>query len=213
MQGQWSHGEAYYRCRFPEEYALANHVQHPRNIYLRESWVIPPLDAWVSEVFRPHRLDDTIDQMSLTTATGTEDAAAAATARRVIAECTAKLATHRTALEAGADPTVVTQWIAETQARRVKAEADLRVATHGPAARMSRNEIARIVRSISDLTTVIQKAETADKIEIYRRLGLHLIYEANRAIVRAEIRLDERNTKPPRSKSDRGDLGGVRGGT
>ncbi|MFT2017182.1 zinc ribbon domain-containing protein [Streptomyces sp. 796.1] len=33
MQGQWSHGEAYYRCRFPEEYALANHVQHPRNIY------------------------------------------------------------------------------------------------------------------------------------------------------------------------------------
>ncbi|WEV28688.1 hypothetical protein OYE22_28525 [Streptomyces sp. 71268] len=69
------------------------------------------------------------------------------------------------------------------------------------------------MRSISDLTTVIQKAETADKIEIYRRLGLHLTYEANRAIVRAEIRLVECNTKSPRSENDRGDLDGVRGGT
>ncbi|MFT2017181.1 hypothetical protein ACMA1D_15225 [Streptomyces sp. 796.1] len=58
----------------------------------------------------------------------------------------------------GADPTVVTQWIAETQARRVKAEADLRAATRGPTACMSQDEIARIVRSISDLTTVVQKS-------------------------------------------------------
>ncbi|HET9878283.1 MAG TPA: zinc ribbon domain-containing protein, partial [Candidatus Limnocylindria bacterium] len=45
MQGQWTHGEAYYRCRFPDEYALANHIQHPRNVYLREKHVLPPLDA------------------------------------------------------------------------------------------------------------------------------------------------------------------------
>ena len=29
MQGQHSHGVAYYRCRYPGEYALANHVDHP----------------------------------------------------------------------------------------------------------------------------------------------------------------------------------------
>ncbi|WP_018788723.1 recombinase family protein [Micromonospora sp. CNB394] len=28
MQGQHSHGVAYYRCRFPQEYALANKVDH-----------------------------------------------------------------------------------------------------------------------------------------------------------------------------------------
>jgi hypothetical protein len=29
MQGQHSHGSVYYRCRFPQEYALANRVEHP----------------------------------------------------------------------------------------------------------------------------------------------------------------------------------------
>ncbi len=29
MQGQYNHGDAYYRCRYPKEYALASHVRHP----------------------------------------------------------------------------------------------------------------------------------------------------------------------------------------
>lgn len=45
-------------------YALANRVQHPRNVYLPESWVVPPLDDWLAKVFLPHRLDDTIDLMA-----------------------------------------------------------------------------------------------------------------------------------------------------
>ncbi|WP_165945781.1 recombinase family protein [Micromonospora sp. KC606] len=39
-QGQHNHGDAYYRCRFPQEYALANDVDHPRNVYLREDALI-----------------------------------------------------------------------------------------------------------------------------------------------------------------------------
>jgi site-specific DNA recombinase len=30
MQGSWNNGQAYYRCRFPEQYALANRVDHPK---------------------------------------------------------------------------------------------------------------------------------------------------------------------------------------
>jgi len=97
-----------------------------------------------------------------------QEPAAAAAARAVIADCDAKLATHRAALEAGADPALVTQWISETQARRARAEAELRTAPEGPGARMSRDEIARLVRSISDLAAVIQQAEDEDKAEIYR---------------------------------------------
>jgi site-specific DNA recombinase len=44
MQGQHSHGVAYYRCRFPQEYALANHVEHPRNVIMREDLMVKPLD-------------------------------------------------------------------------------------------------------------------------------------------------------------------------
>jgi hypothetical protein len=32
MQAQRSHGSIYYRCRFPQEYALTNRVKHPRNV-------------------------------------------------------------------------------------------------------------------------------------------------------------------------------------
>jgi len=48
-------------------------------------------------------------------------------ARRQVAECDRKLARHRAALEAGADPAVVTAWIREVQAARAEAEAQLRM--------------------------------------------------------------------------------------
>jgi hypothetical protein len=44
MQGNWNHGTAYYRCRFPNEYGLANHVEHPRTVYLKELEVVPSVD-------------------------------------------------------------------------------------------------------------------------------------------------------------------------
>jgi hypothetical protein len=43
MQGQRSNGEAYYRCRYAQEYALANTVDHPRNVYLRERQLLSAL--------------------------------------------------------------------------------------------------------------------------------------------------------------------------
>ena len=35
MSGKWNNGQAYYLCRFPTEYALANRVSHPKNVYLK----------------------------------------------------------------------------------------------------------------------------------------------------------------------------------
>ncbi len=46
MQGQWNHERAHCRCRFPNEYALADRVQHPRNVYLAERDILPALDDW-----------------------------------------------------------------------------------------------------------------------------------------------------------------------
>jgi hypothetical protein len=53
MISQRSHQSAYYRCRYPDEYALANKVPHPRNIVVRESDVIPALDVWLALQFAP----------------------------------------------------------------------------------------------------------------------------------------------------------------
>ncbi|MET8177728.1 zinc ribbon domain-containing protein [Streptomyces sp. NPDC005336] len=206
MQGHWAHEQAYYRCRFPDQFALANRIHHPRNVYLRESWVITPLDDWLAKVFLPHRLDDTIDLMATVAAPGQEPAAVVA-ARKVIADCDTKLATHRAALEAGADPAVVTQWITETQARRARAEAELRASSKGGEGLMSRDEIARLVRSIQDLAAVVRQAEPEDKAEIYRQLGVRLTYDSGKHKVLAEMRPDQH------SHEARGLSVRVRGGT
>ncbi|MEU7876186.1 hypothetical protein [Dactylosporangium sp. NPDC049140] len=51
---------AYYRCRFPQEYALANAIDHPRNVILREDILVDPLDAWLASAFDPVGRRDTI---------------------------------------------------------------------------------------------------------------------------------------------------------
>ncbi|QHC24605.1 hypothetical protein [Streptomyces sp. GS7] len=220
MQAQWSHGDASYRCRFPEEYALANRIHHPRNVYLREKWITSTLDDWLTTVFQPHRLDDTLDHMAAAAtpeSCPTAQTTSAEAARALIADCDTKLATHRAALEAGPDPIVITQWIAETQATRARAEADLRTATRGThPRRMTRDEIAHLVRSISELVAVIRQADPEDRAEFYRQLGLQLTYTPGNQTIHAEIAPTPHtpnNDKSPRLQRSRGDLVCVRGET
>ncbi|WP_372492478.1 hypothetical protein [Salinispora arenicola] len=56
MQAQHSHGVAYYRCRFPQEYAIANKVDHPRNVILREDVLVTPLTPGSSENSDPYNV-------------------------------------------------------------------------------------------------------------------------------------------------------------
>ena len=63
MQGQWINAAPYYRCRFPAEYALANKVSHPRNVYLRQDAFDAQVNTWLATAFAPARLSNTIDQI------------------------------------------------------------------------------------------------------------------------------------------------------
>jgi hypothetical protein len=60
MQGQHSHGVAYYRCSYPEEYALANNIDLPRNVIMREETLIRPVDTWLFQEFSPLQRRQTI---------------------------------------------------------------------------------------------------------------------------------------------------------
>jgi len=50
MQGSWNNNQTYYRCTYPNEYALANHIQHPRAVYLREAEVTLGTDGAAAPV-------------------------------------------------------------------------------------------------------------------------------------------------------------------
>jgi site-specific DNA recombinase len=102
------------------------------------------------------------------------DDAVAVEAPRDIADCDAKLCQHRAALEAGADPAIVTGWMAETQARRAAAKA--RMQPRPQRLRLSREEITRHLAAIGDVTSVLATGNPADKASLYGQLGLSLTY-------------------------------------
>jgi site-specific DNA recombinase len=122
-------------------------------------------------------------------------------ARREIADCDARLRQHRAALEAGADPAIVTGWMAETQARRSAVETRMRP---GPQRRrISREEITRRLAAMRDVTSALADAAPADKATMYSQLGLSLTYhpEAKRVNVTARLLSDMYVRKCPRSDS------------
>ena len=146
MQGHWANGAPYYRCRFPNEYALANRVRHPLNVTLRQDAVLDPLDAWLARKLAPRHLAGTIEELAAAppstrprTRTGTEIAAK-------IAQCDRKLAQYRATLDAGGDPAVVARWITETEAERASYQAMKRPTSQRPP--MSREEITAIVNTL-----------------------------------------------------------------
>jgi DNA invertase Pin-like site-specific DNA recombinase len=205
MQAQRSHSNTYYRCRYPREYALANSVQHPFNIYVRENDVLPALDDWLASVFAPHRLDHTIRALAKAQQ---DDAPAKATAddtelAAVIAGCDAKLDRYQAALDAGADPAAVAEWTRAVRKQRDAAVAAATVAKGAPT-QLIESEIAAIIDRLGDLAQVIKDADPADKAAIYASLGLKLTYQPGKRIVRAEVDLDPH---------DRGAMVCVRGGT
>jgi hypothetical protein len=61
MQGTWNNGEPYYRCRFPQRYADANGIAHPRNVYLRERRLLGPLHEWLSSQCGASRLGSLLE--------------------------------------------------------------------------------------------------------------------------------------------------------
>ncbi|MGW3897681.1 hypothetical protein ACWD6L_21085 [Micromonospora profundi] len=171
-------------------------------MYLREDALTDPLDTWLASAFAPDHIAQTITAMADAQPLNHSPTTGTA-AQAIITECDAKLERYRGALDAGADPAVVTGWIAQAQAERTRAEAELRAIAGSTPRRMSRAEITALVTALGDITTVLREADPSDKAEVYRQLGLRLNYQPETQTVRAEVDLS----------AHRGAMVCVRGGT
>ena len=202
MAGQYSHERPYYRCKYPLEYALANEVDHPRNVYVSEDPIVIALDEWLARLFDPDNLEATWEQLAAASGPAEADAARIDAATRQLADCDARLAKYRTALETGADPTVVATWIAEVQGERLAADrilAEARPTTTTPA------EIRALVERMGDLTEVLASADPQLKTELYGDLGVRLTYRPDEELVSVEAApfgrpkcVSEGGLEPPR---------------
>ncbi|PRX97914.1 hypothetical protein CLV72_105267 [Allonocardiopsis opalescens] len=190
MQGSWNNDQAYYRCTFPNEYATANHIAHPRTLYLREKDVLPPLDDWLARLFDPIHLDATVRMLAASQPESTIDQLTRHAAEEKLAECDAKLEKYRAALETGADPRTVTEWIDEVNADRALAASQLDQQQPDSPASLTAEEITAHLEALGDLTTVIRNADRADKAQLYKHLDLRLTYHPAQRTVRAEANLN-----------------------
>ncbi|MFF4211780.1 recombinase family protein [Streptomyces sp. NPDC001796] len=124
MQPATIGSRVYYRCEFKEEEAaLYPDLTHPRTVYLREDTVCQAPDRWIARAFAPDRLSATIEALthaSVAASTAEPQTPEQAQARQAIKDCERRLARYQAALDAGADPAVVTQWINEASGTRTR---------------------------------------------------------------------------------------------
>jgi site-specific DNA recombinase len=204
MQAQHSNGETYYRCRYAREYALASHVEHPVNIYIREVQILPVVDRWLTQLFAPHRLEQTIRALAAAQRqTASPSPLPAGDSAAVIADCDAKLARYRAALDAGGDPVTIAAWTRDVTAQRAAALARA-AKPHTSGTPLSEQAIQKIIEALGDIRDIITSADPASKARIYTRLNLRLTYQPGQRRVRAQANLDPH---------EYGGMGSVRGGT
>jgi hypothetical protein len=115
-------------------------------------------------------LDDTIDELAAAAALPSDADAGQDELRPKIVACDRKLAQYRAALDAGADPRDRRRMDHRDRGR--PRHLRLPPAPGAAAAPGHPEEIAAIVRSLSDLHAVVRDASPADKAEIYKQLAL-----------------------------------------
>jgi hypothetical protein len=189
LQGQWIHGEAYYRCRYPAEYATAAGFDHPRSISLREVDLLPRIDAWLTRLTDPDYLEATCEAIAGASDRPATRSTERAAARQLLADCDRRLARYRAALEAGTDPLVVGQWIAEVTAARQAAEASLRQLDAAPEP-LSPEAIRRALEEVGGLATALDGADPVLRAQLYEELGIEGTYDPHARVVaiRADLR-------------------------
>ena len=185
MQGNWNHDRAHYRCRVPAEYALANKVDHPATIYLREDQVVPALDTWIATVFDPANLDATIAALSEAQAPSDADDARADAARRALDDATEKIDRLVTAIEQGSPADMLGPRLQELRASKLAAERDLAAAV-GTNGDLDDAAIRALIEAVGPISAVLAAADPEAKARLYNELGLDLIFDATKRLVRVE---------------------------
>ncbi|WP_344412031.1 zinc ribbon domain-containing protein [Streptomyces glomeratus] len=209
MQPATIRSHVYYRCEFKEEEAaLYPDLTHPRTVYLREDTVCQALDRWIARAFAPQRLSATIEALthaSAAASTAETQTPEQAQARQAIKECERRLTRYQAALDAGADPAVVTQWINEAQ--RDKDAARKKLDAHPAVPRKKQSPLdAQQIRQITEsLGHIAQRIQTAaeKKGPLYDALGITISYEhaTRTATVRSRPSIPYRQALCPRGES------------
>ena len=181
MQGSWNHDRANYRCKIPSEYALANKIDHPPTIYVREEHIVPALDAWIATVFDPANLDATVAALAEAQAPSDADNARLAAARQTIAATNEKVTRLVAAIEDGSPVDMVGPRLNQLKAAKLAAERELLLAR--PTEHLDESAIRALLEEVGSIPEVLADADPEAKAQLYQDLGLHLTFDAKKRLV------------------------------
>ena len=102
---------------------------------------------------------------------------------RKLAECDSRLAGTASVLDKGADPTVVSTWIAEVQGDRLAAERTLAASR---ASVLTAEDVRDVIDSLGDLVSVLADVDPAAKAKVYADLGIRLVYRPHDRVLTVE---------------------------
>jgi site-specific DNA recombinase len=184
MQGNWNHDRAHYRCRVPAEYALANRVEHPPTIYLREDQVVPALDEWIATVFDPANIDDTVVALTEAQAPSEAGDARVEAARRALDDTNEKIERLVAAIEAGSPADMLGPRLQALRATKLAAEQDLKDAR--PRNLLDETDLRTLIEAVGPIVDVLANAEPDAKARLYNELGLELTFHATERLVQVK---------------------------
>jgi hypothetical protein len=181
MEAAWRNGHVYYLCRY--RHGQPRPDDHPTTAYIREDALLRTVDRWLVRVFDPDHLDDTIDTLAAADRNTYEERDDSLRSRRddatkTLAECDKELVAYRAALKEGADPAVVTKWIAETQAERLATQRALTLpSASGATPAMTREDLLQLIDTLGDVIAAVVTAEPAEKAAVDSELGVTIMYD------------------------------------
>jgi site-specific DNA recombinase len=176
MQGQWNHGQPYYRCKFPNDYPV-DETRHPKSVYVRENAVVPGLDTWLASLFDEEHRDHTCEVLAGSDDFDPETEEREAALRDQIRSCDRRLERYRALLDEGEAVATVARWIAEVERERKAAHAQLgRVV---PGGELTKSQARALVETLRDIVDVLAEADPEDKADLYAELGVSLTYHTD----------------------------------
>jgi site-specific DNA recombinase len=176
MQGQWNHGQPYYRCKFPTDYPV-DETHHPKSVYVREGAIVPGLDTWLASLFDEEHLDQTCDVLAGSGERDPQAEARQAALREQIRSCDQRLERYRALLDEGEAIATVAKWIAEVERERKAAHAQLGRAV--PGGKLTKSQTRALVEALRDIVDVLADADPEDKADAYAELGVSLTYHTD----------------------------------
>jgi site-specific DNA recombinase len=194
----------YYRCELRRSRPGAN-LEHPVDVYVREDALIDALDDWLDELFALDRAATTSQLIVDAAAHDPARQARVDQAQRALSEVRRRLTQYRAALDSGADPGTVTEWITEAAADERTALAELdQLASEAPAA-LTAAEALAVVNRVGGMPGLLQQADQEQRAALYAALEVSATYDpAGRtaelavAIPRGAKNVSEGGLEPPR---------------